>query len=83
MIAGLTLHAPNVDIMPYFPSGTGMSDRDEESPRAANQDEDAGAARASTPLDPIRVKNRRKRYLDVHPEYFGANLELAGVLLMD
>jgi len=26
----------------------------------------------------IRVKNRRKRYLDLHPEYFGPSLELAG-----
>lgn len=31
----------------------------------------------------IRVKNRRKRYLDMHPEYFGSDLELAGVLLFD
>lgn len=29
----------------------------------------------------IRIKNRRKRYLDLHPEYFGSDLELAGVLL--
>lgn len=26
----------------------------------------------------IRVKNRRKRYLELHPEYFGPQLELAG-----
>ncbi|KAI9675533.1 MAG: hypothetical protein M1829_003337 [Trizodia sp. TS-e1964] len=26
----------------------------------------------------IRIKNRRKRYLDTHPDYFGSNLELAG-----
>ena len=32
-------------------------------------------------LDRIRVKNRRKRYLDLHPEYFGPQLELAGVQL--
>lgn len=31
--------------------------------------------------DRIRVKNRRKRYLDLHPEYFGPELELAGVLM--
>jgi len=29
--------------------------------------------------DRIRIKNRRKRYLDLHPEYtHGSNLELAG-----
>ena len=32
--------------------------------------------------DSIRIKNRRKRYLDLHPEYFGSDLELAGVLLI-
>jgi hypothetical protein len=31
--------------------------------------------------DAVRVKNRRKRYLDLHPEYFGPQLELAGVQL--
>lgn len=29
-----------------------------------------------------RVKNRRKRYLDMHPEYFSADLELAGRLAL-
>jgi hypothetical protein len=28
--------------------------------------------------DSIRIKNRRKIYLDTHPEYFGPSLELAG-----
>lgn len=26
----------------------------------------------------LTVKNRRKRYLDLHPEYYSADLELAG-----
>lgn len=26
----------------------------------------------------ILIKNRRKRYLDMHPEYYSAELELAG-----
>ncbi|EOD49333.1 hypothetical protein GTA08_BOTSDO12384 [Neofusicoccum parvum] len=42
------------------------------------QDDDA-AARAHR----IRVKNRRKRYLDTHPEYFSSGLELADPLLYD
>lgn len=25
------------------------------------------------------VKNRRRRYLDIHPEYFGSGLELSGI----
>ena len=42
------------------------------------------AANRGLPLpDSIRIKNRRKRYLDLHPEYFGSDLELAGVLLSD
>ncbi|KAJ5099473.1 hypothetical protein N7532_006474 [Penicillium argentinense] len=31
----------------------------------------------------VQVKNRRKRYLDQHPEYFSAELELADPLLYD
>ncbi|KAH0556994.1 hypothetical protein GP486_005216 [Trichoglossum hirsutum] len=31
----------------------------------------------------IRVKNRRKMYLDKHPEYFSSSLELADPLLYD
>jgi hypothetical protein len=38
---------------------------------------------SSTMPEWIRVKNRRKRYLDVHPDYFGASLELADPLLYD
>jgi hypothetical protein len=42
------------------------------------------AADRDVPIpESIRVKNRRKRYLDMHPEYFGSDLELAGVLLFD
>jgi hypothetical protein len=43
---------------------------------------DAAANHSSPGPDPIRIKNRRKRYLDLHPEYFGSDLELAGVLLI-
>ncbi|KAF2196826.1 hypothetical protein GQ43DRAFT_237628 [Delitschia confertaspora ATCC 74209] len=31
----------------------------------------------------LKIKNRRKRYLELHPEYFGPNLELADPLLYD
>jgi hypothetical protein len=33
--------------------------------------------------DHIRIKNRRKRYLDTHPDYFNSSLELADPLLYD
>jgi hypothetical protein len=43
---------------------------------------DAAAANRRSPgPDPIRIKNRRKCYLDLHPDYFGSDLELAGVRL--
>lgn len=35
-------------------------------------------AQLAQPPDRIRVKNRRKRYLDMNPSYFGPQLELAG-----
>lgn len=39
-------------------------------------------SRSPGALARIRVKNRRKRYLDIHPEYFTSPaLELAGPLL--
>lgn len=43
------------------------------------QTPETAANRRSARPDPIRIKNRRRRYLDLHPEYFGADLELAGV----
>lgn len=33
--------------------------------------------RAQPPLS-LKEKNRRKRWLDTHPEYFGSDLESAG-----
>jgi len=35
--------------------------------------------RSPAALARIRTKNRRKRYLDLHPEYFSSSLELAGL----
>ncbi|KEF61134.1 uncharacterized protein A1O9_02699 [Exophiala aquamarina CBS 119918] len=54
--------------MPGFPQGTGVPM------------ETAGSSAA---IDRIQIKNRRKRYLDLHPEYFGPQLELADPLLYD
>ncbi|KAJ5512528.1 hypothetical protein N7463_002080 [Penicillium fimorum] len=38
---------------------------------------------SSSAKNAVTVKNRRKRYLDLHPEYFSAGLELADPLLYD
>ena len=61
--------------MPFFPPST-----DPTTPAEIDTHEDptmgSDFARSTTW---IRTKNRRKRYLDLHPEYFtSANLELAG-----
>ncbi|KAJ5689476.1 hypothetical protein N7462_003868 [Penicillium macrosclerotiorum] len=55
--------------MPHFPMNTGF-----ESSQDASEDVHHPS---------IKVKNRRKKYLDLHPEYFSADLELADPLLYD
>lgn len=54
--------------MPHFPVSTGFQ---------SSKDVSSNALHIS-----IKVKNRRKRYLDLHPEYFTADLELAGPLAL-
>jgi hypothetical protein len=62
--------------MPFFLPVTGstiLADNDKQEDTVTSPD----SARSTTW---IRTKNRRKRYLDLHPEYFtSANLELAGL----
>jgi hypothetical protein len=53
--------------MPHFPMDSGFKSSPESSRDNNN----------NTKLS-IQTKNRRKRYLDLHPEYFSAELELAG-----
>ncbi|KAJ5280140.1 hypothetical protein N7478_005512 [Penicillium angulare] len=55
--------------MPHFPMNTGFE---------LNEDTPSNAKNSF-----IQIKNRRKRYLDLHPEYFSAELELADPLLYD
>ncbi|EXJ72211.1 uncharacterized protein A1O5_04715 [Cladophialophora psammophila CBS 110553] len=64
--------------MPRFAEGTGI-------PICGNvflPPKGASSVETQVP-DRIRIKNRRKRYLDTHPEYFGPQLELADPLLYD
>ncbi|KAL3468582.1 coiled-coil domain-containing protein-domain-containing protein [Aspergillus heterothallicus] len=61
--------------MPLFPMGTGVEKDIEATPK---NDTASSSMPAAT-----RIKNRRKRYLDLHPEYFSADLELADPLLYD
>ncbi|OAP61095.1 hypothetical protein AYL99_03296 [Fonsecaea erecta] len=64
--------------MPRFVEGTGIPLRE----NVSLQSKPASSTEPPTP-DRIRIKNRRKRYLDTHPEYFGPQLELADPLLYD
>lgn len=61
--------------MPRFPMGTGVD---------AETDGPSKQAESENTSHPVvtKVKNRRKRYLDLHPEYFSADLELAGPLAL-
>ncbi|KAJ5182814.1 hypothetical protein N7492_000430 [Penicillium capsulatum] len=54
--------------MPLFPMDTGFQTDQETSEDLHHPS--------------VKVKNRRKRYLDLHPEYFSAELELAGPLAL-
>lgn len=54
--------------MPHFPMDSGFKGTEDVT-------EDAQPSY-------IQIKNRRKRYLDLHPEYFSAELELAGPLAL-
>ncbi|PLB45854.1 hypothetical protein P170DRAFT_429032 [Aspergillus steynii IBT 23096] len=63
--------------MPLFPEGTGLQ------AEMGVQPDSTAAASIVSPSREMQVKNRRKRYLDAHPEYFSADLELADPLLYD
>ncbi|KAJ5966370.1 hypothetical protein N7481_013084 [Penicillium waksmanii] len=60
--------------MPLFPMDTGF-----ESSAGAGADAEVPDEKQRS----VQIKNRRKRYLDQHPEYFSAELELADPLLYD
>jgi len=64
--------------MPHFPAGTGMAEDTKEDATSDSRPTPFPDSVQTTP-DAIRVKNRRKRYLDTHPDYFSASLELAGL----
>ncbi|KKK22368.1 hypothetical protein P175DRAFT_0430220 [Aspergillus ochraceoroseus IBT 24754] len=67
--------------MPFFPMGTGV--QDESGPSRRDSTASFSSMMHPPPSPATQVKNRRKRYLDMHPEYFSADLELADPLLYD
>ena len=61
--------AANISLDDYTPS-TWKQDRERAIPRERSPDSKAR----------ILIRNRRKRYIDMHPEYFeSSHLELAGL----
>ncbi|KAL2352421.1 coiled-coil domain-containing protein-domain-containing protein [Cryomyces antarcticus] len=77
--------------MPFFPPRPKMTDGSDPLPNPSTAQTaqpprtsaSASASASAERLQRIRVKNRRKRYLDLHPEYFGPSLELADPMLYD
>ncbi|KAL4799686.1 coiled-coil domain-containing protein-domain-containing protein [Aspergillus venezuelensis] len=67
--------------MPLFPMGTGVQNDQKDLP-TEEPDKDTTPSTSTIPHTTL-IKNRRKRYLDLHPEYFSADLELADPLLYD
>lgn len=65
--------------MPFFPMLTGLP---EGKVNYAASDNSSASDRLRPPAS-VQAKNRRKRYLDQHPEYFSADLEMAGVCPID
>lgn len=61
--------------MPHFPMDTGFGS---SAGAVAGADTDVPDEKQRS----VQIKNRRKRYLDQHPEYFSAELELAGPLAL-
>ena len=63
-------------MMPHFPLGSGIEMETD------HQEDSMSTSKPKQLSVETRVKNRRKRYLDLHPEYFSADLELAGPLAL-
>ncbi|OAX82793.1 hypothetical protein ACJ72_02848 [Emergomyces africanus] len=68
--------------MPFFPMNTGTYVQEPNNCNKQTQQQAQQPPLLHPPAS-VQVKNRRKRYLDAHPEYFSAALELADPLLYD
>ncbi|KAF2758424.1 hypothetical protein EJ05DRAFT_351033 [Pseudovirgaria hyperparasitica] len=70
--------------MPYFPTSLDMAAHQPSNAETSDIQSTHQEMPREAPRDRyITVKNRRRRYLDTHPEYFGPSLELADPLLYD
>jgi hypothetical protein len=74
-----------LSIMPYFPPRIIpiMESPGHNSPSRESTHSTCSTSSQSKTPERIRTKNRRLRYLELHPEYFGPSLELADPLLYD
>ncbi|KAI9696376.1 MAG: hypothetical protein M1836_005654 [Candelina mexicana] len=68
--------------MPYFIAAMQTS-AEQDMDQVAKPPSSHGKAHGEERGQRIRVKNRRKRYLDLNPDYFSSSLELADPLLYD
>ncbi|WEW55932.1 hypothetical protein PRK78_001367 [Emydomyces testavorans] len=63
--------------MPFFPMNTGTFVSNSQNLKTDTRENTSTDAPIHPPAT-IQIKNRRKRYLELHPEYFSSALELAG-----
>ncbi|TID27053.1 hypothetical protein E2P81_ATG01508 [Venturia nashicola] len=68
--------------MPYFHQRV-VPLIDMDTPMSQPEDSPAHQEDKQSVPNHIRIKNRRKRYLDLHPDYFNSSLELADPLMYD
>jgi hypothetical protein len=74
-----------LDIMPYFPMTNSRCTISATERSISGDDVAPRTIATKPPVNPpasVQIKNRRKRYLDQHPGYFSADLELAGPLAL-
>lgn len=70
--------------MPFFPMPTKEPRNITTTISSAHHaapDQSPDSDRLNPPAS-VQAKNRRKRYLDQHPEYFSADLEMTGVYFL-
>lgn len=67
--------------MPYFPMDMAPVVVDRLDSRMVEEEDRPSSPSIHAPAS-IQIKNRRKRYLELHPEYFSSELELAGIAFL-
>lgn len=74
--------SPSNTVMPYFHQRV-VSTMEIDNPTSQSEPSVPHLEDKQPVPNHIRIKNRRKRYLDLHPDYFNSSLELADPLMYD